>query len=619
MLDPGHGNRTSGSIGLYGTKERDVNLAVAFSLKKLLEEHGANVLMTRVSDTTAQWSSSITAREDLRFRCQLRDSVLPDLFISLHHNGSDDGSRDINSAKTFYALGDECGSLDAANCINNEFTKQLGLGASTLEKGNYFVLRNPAVPSMIGEPSYLSHPVMEKILGDSAAIYLEATAYFKGILEWFSQGVPKITAMCVEPMQRSIAATIQSDYPLDSMFTGIMCDDKKLPGRITSGGFTAALPFPLKNGVHTITCFAGNVNGNFATRKSIELEVNRKPASLHCSYENVHSGSVVPVYITVLDSLGLSVKEGTIVTRNGKDTIPVTDGNAIYYHNATDGTDTVHFSCGSVSQRATICASSANCKPFQGYIRSTDDTFFPDYCTIGSGGNIFSTDRNGFFSYYSEDTTVQKIAASISAKGFIDTTVMIQRGFINTIKIFPRASGILFGKKIMIDPEFGGNEPGGINSNGKRACDITRKISICIASELEIYGAQVVLARLEDQTIHVTERVFSAQKNNVDFYILVRSDSMKIEPYLIYSPGSVKGQKAAECLEKYWNRESQKPAKIFSKIEYVLQQTECPALGISLCPLGLLESNDPQRWCLIARTVVDGLIDFYGSLESSKR
>jgi N-acetylmuramoyl-L-alanine amidase len=617
ILDPGHGNRTSGSIGLYGTKERDINLAVAYSLRKLLEEHGAIVLMTRASDTTALWPSGISAREDLRFRCHFRDSVQPDLFISLHHNGSEDGSRDVNNAKTFYALGDEGGSLDIASCINNEFTKRLGLGASTLNKGNYFILRNAEVPSIIGEPSYLSHPVMEKILQDSAAISLEAVTYFKGIVSWFSQGVPKITDMKVEPMQSNITATIQSEYPLDSMLTGTMFDDKKLIGRINSGGVTAALPFPLKNGVHTITCFCGNINGNLGTRKSIKLEVNRKPASLHFSYEKIQSGPVVPIYITVLDSLGLSVKDGTVVTCNKNDTVTITDGNAIYYHNVTGGCDSVRFSCDSISQQITICACAEKMKPFQGYVKSISTSFKAAYCTIEIGGNLFSTDRNGFFSFNSEDTTVQKIAISASAKGFIDTNVMMQRGFIDTIKLSPRASGILFGKKIMIDAEFGGYESGGVNSNGMRGCDITRKISTCIASQLEQDGACVFLARSEDNTVNVTERVFSAQKNNVDFYILVRSDSMKNDPYLMYSPGSEKGKLAAECFVKCWKRESKRSAKVIAKIEYVLQQTECPAVGFSLCPIGLKESSDPQRWHLIARTVVDGLIDYFGSLESS--
>jgi N-acetylmuramoyl-L-alanine amidase len=619
MLDPGHGNRTSGSIGLYGTKERDVNLAVAFPLKKLLENHGAIVLMTRVSDTTVLWASRISAHEDLRFRCHFRDSVQPDLFISLHHNGTEDGLRDVNCAKTFYALGDDGGSLDAANCINSEFTKKLGLGASILQKGNYFVLRNPEVPSIIGEPSYLSHPVMEKILGDSAAIYLEAVAYFKGIISWFSQGVPKITDMKVEPLERSITATIQSEYPLDSMFTGMMCDDKILMGRITSGGFNAVLPFPLKNGIHFITCFSGNVNGNLATRKSMKLVVNRKPASLHCSYEKIHSGPVVPIYITVLDSLGLLVKDGTVVTCNGNDPVTIADGNAIYYHYATGGCDTVHFSCDSISRQVTICASAEKMRHFQGYVKSINASFNAAYCVIENGGTILSTDRNGFFSFNSEDTTVQKIVVSASAKGFIDTNVMVQRGLIDTIKLSPRASGILFGKKIMIDPEFGGYESGGVNSDGKRACDITRKISTCIASQLEMFGAQTFLARSEDQTIHVTERVFSAQKNNIDFYVLVRSDSMKSDPYLMYSPGSEKGKKAAECFEKCWKKDSKRSVKVIAKIEYVLQQTECPAIGLSLCPLGIKESNDPQRWRLIARTVVDGLLDYYCSVESSIR
>ncbi len=617
MLDPGHGNRTSGSIGLYGTKERDVNLAVALNLKKLLEIHGATVIMTRESDTTVFWPSNISAREDLGFRCRFRDSLQPDLFISLHHNGSEDGSRNVNSAKTFYALGDDGGSLDLASCINNEFTKQLGLGVAALQKGNYYVLRNPVVPSVIGEPSYLSHPGMEKILGDSAAIYLEAVAYFKGIESWFSKSVPQITDLFVEPVHRNISATIQSENPLDSMLTYIMCDEKKLTGRLTSTGFSAALPFPLKNGGHTIACFAGNVTGNLATKKSTKFTIDRQPASLQCSYATASAGPIVPIHITVLDSLGLLVKDGTAVTINGKSTCIITDGNALYYHYINSECDTVHFSSGSVSRSVIVNHRSNGIKPFQGFIKSTGNNRIRVQCVLKIGENIFASDRNGFFSFYNEENITREIGVTISGKGFIDTTLIIKRGLIDTIHLSPRASGILFGKKIMIDPEFGGYEEGGVSSSGIRACDITRKVSTCMASQLELYGAEVLMARSEDQTIHVTERVFSAQKNSVDFYILVRSDSVKNDPYIMYSPGSEKGQMAAESFKKYWNKESKLPVKVFPKVEYVLQQTECPAIGISLCPVSLLESTDPQMWRIITRTVVGGLIDYYSNLGSS--
>src|SRR6185503_18885115 len=40
MLDPGHGGKDPGAIGVSGTYEKEVSLAAAFELKRLLEAGG---------------------------------------------------------------------------------------------------------------------------------------------------------------------------------------------------------------------------------------------------------------------------------------------------------------------------------------------------------------------------------------------------------------------------------------------------------------------------------------------------------------------------------------------------------------------------------------------------
>jgi N-acetylmuramoyl-L-alanine amidase len=51
MLDPGHGGKDPGAIGISGTYEKQVALAAAFELKRQLEQEGRyRVAMTRVRD-----------------------------------------------------------------------------------------------------------------------------------------------------------------------------------------------------------------------------------------------------------------------------------------------------------------------------------------------------------------------------------------------------------------------------------------------------------------------------------------------------------------------------------------------------------------------------------------
>jgi N-acetylmuramoyl-L-alanine amidase len=611
LLDPGHGNQTSGSIGFYGTKESSVNLSVANKLKGLLESRGATVFMTRETDTTTRWPSTSTAREDLAFRCLYRDSIQPDLFVSIHHNGTEDGSRDVNIPKVFYAQQDPDGSLDAAMMINAEFSNLLGLGQSTMHTGNYFILRKTTVPSLIGEPSYLSHPEMEKIFKDSAALALEAMAYFQGIVNWFSKGVPKIVSVKIDSSRNLIVAAIKSDVPLDQMTTGIFYDKKKLPGKTSDSGYTAVLPWPLANGEHTFTCVAVNVNGSIATKIYVSYKVNRSPCTMIVKYGNFPIGSVIPLTVIVLDSSGFPVEDGALVIHDATDTVTINNGIAICYHHQDQLSEHSQLQCGPVFRDVEIIANKDSAHPFQGFITPGNSRYQPHQCLITYEGMLWTTDNYGFFSFLTDDSTIQEISVSVSAKGYKDTALILKRLSLNNVQLSPLSSGVLLGKKIMIDPEYGGMESGGVSKSGHRACDITRKVSNYIISILEEYGADASLAREDDRTIHITERVLKAQNTNADLYILVRSDSANMSPYIIHTPGSEKGKALSEYLTVWWKKESGAPAKVREEVVYVLQQTECPAVALSLCPLNDLLSQQPESWRRIASTVVYGIIDYY--------
>ena len=49
-IDSGHGGNDPGKIGVAGTKEKEVNLAIALKLKKSLEKQNIRVVMTRTDD-----------------------------------------------------------------------------------------------------------------------------------------------------------------------------------------------------------------------------------------------------------------------------------------------------------------------------------------------------------------------------------------------------------------------------------------------------------------------------------------------------------------------------------------------------------------------------------------
>ena len=79
VLDPGHGGKDPGAVGPRGTKEKDVNLRIAKSLKKKLEQNFSyQVVLTRSDDRYL----------GLAERTAIANMENADLFISIHVNAN---------------------------------------------------------------------------------------------------------------------------------------------------------------------------------------------------------------------------------------------------------------------------------------------------------------------------------------------------------------------------------------------------------------------------------------------------------------------------------------------------------------------------------------------------
>jgi N-acetylmuramoyl-L-alanine amidase len=96
VVDPGHGGRDSGAVGVSGIHEADVALAIAHRLKRSLERTlDAEVILTRDDDRFVP----------LQERAAIANALDADLFVSVHANASP--SSQAWGIETFY--------LDAAS------------------------------------------------------------------------------------------------------------------------------------------------------------------------------------------------------------------------------------------------------------------------------------------------------------------------------------------------------------------------------------------------------------------------------------------------------------------------------------------------------------------------
>lgn len=91
VLDPGHGGKDPGAIGVGGITEKDIVLRVAKKLaQKLKKEMGIEVVLTRKNDTFVP----------LEDRTAIANAEDADLFISLHMNASP--KADARGLETYY-------------------------------------------------------------------------------------------------------------------------------------------------------------------------------------------------------------------------------------------------------------------------------------------------------------------------------------------------------------------------------------------------------------------------------------------------------------------------------------------------------------------------------------
>lgn len=171
MIDAGHGGEDPGAVGPNGTKEKDINLEIAYQLRGLLEQAGATVLMTRTGDYQVP----------LHDRPKMANEAGPDIFVSIHNNSY---MRDSTGTETYYFTTNRNSKALAEN-IHSELIKGLGLPDRRVRVNDFVVVRDTLAPSVLLEIAFLSNPKEEKLLLDPGFRLKAAESIRRGIFKYF--------------------------------------------------------------------------------------------------------------------------------------------------------------------------------------------------------------------------------------------------------------------------------------------------------------------------------------------------------------------------------------------------------------------------------------------------
>ncbi len=148
IIDPGHGGRDTGATGPGHLDEKDVNLNMSLSLKNMLEEAGAEVIMTRTEDVYV----------NLYDRPERIDAYNPDLLISVHANAHRHGAQAVETHGLMTLYNYEHNKI-LAEIMLDKLAERTGLPAMMTWRRNIAVVRHSHVPTVLVEAGYMMHPV----------------------------------------------------------------------------------------------------------------------------------------------------------------------------------------------------------------------------------------------------------------------------------------------------------------------------------------------------------------------------------------------------------------------------------------------------------------------------
>lgn len=178
MIDPGHGGKDPGAIGLGGTKEVDVILPIAKRVSRILEGQGIRTKLTRDGDYFIGLDERVTMTN--------RNNAT--VFVSIHAN-SIDGRPDVNGLETYFygPAGGRMAETVHRNVLSSVTQKGFYIGNRGTRSARFLVLRKSQVPAILVETGYLTSAAEVARLRRDDYQAAEAEGIAKGIIEYLRQ------------------------------------------------------------------------------------------------------------------------------------------------------------------------------------------------------------------------------------------------------------------------------------------------------------------------------------------------------------------------------------------------------------------------------------------------
>lgn len=204
VVDAGHGGTENGAI--FGDRlEKDDNLALALEVEKALKTMGQTVIMTRTDDKTVSLSE----------RANIANNSNADLFISLHRDSFTEQTEWTNGVTNYVQNGSPDSYIKAAEMVLEEVVNVGVQSNKGVREGNYYVLRNTKMPSMLLEMGYINNKIDNELFDEHLKQYGWAIA--EGIVDYLST-VPPYDIEQMKRIQRMLNQRYNTNLTVDGIY-----------------------------------------------------------------------------------------------------------------------------------------------------------------------------------------------------------------------------------------------------------------------------------------------------------------------------------------------------------------------------------------------------------------
>ena len=186
VLDAGHGGEDGGASSADGLIEKDLNLALALTMRDILQASGINVVLTRETDTLLyDRNVDFQGRKkmlDMAARLKIAEETPDAVFVSLHMNTYPHPS--CQGVQVWYSENNDA-SVDLAKAIHS--TTQALLQPENdrpIKKSgsSIYLLHHLECPAVLIECGFLSSPEEAALLGEESYRQQLALTLCMGIL-----------------------------------------------------------------------------------------------------------------------------------------------------------------------------------------------------------------------------------------------------------------------------------------------------------------------------------------------------------------------------------------------------------------------------------------------------